>query len=195
MYTHLIDLCPSGLELALEKVLNHLTTSDVRRLPQGRNVEGTRQAVGEAKEQHGRDPATSVLKSEASFRHLVLLDLTTAQVVDRTLGISLGLVLAGDVSLLLAVQDVEVVVGGMAAGVALSADRSTEDNQVLRDRGVDDVHGAHGATGIVEDPVLLDIDDVGRQLRRELVDDVLDGRARVVAVVLDTALVQVRKVV
>lgn len=183
------------LELALEKVLNHLTTSDVSRLPQGRDIEGAGQAIGEAKEQHRRDPATSVLKSEASFRHLVLLDLTTAQVVNGALGIPLGLVLARDVSLLLAVQDVEVVVGGVTTGVALGADRSTKDNQVLRDRGVDDVHGAHGSAGIVEDPVLLDIDDMGGKLRRQLVDDVLDGGAGVVAVVLDAALVQVREVV
>lgn len=47
--------------------------------------------------------------------------------------VDLGLVLSGNVSPLLAGQDVEVVVGGVAAGVALSSDGGAEDDEVLGD--------------------------------------------------------------
>ncbi len=49
--------------------------------------------------------------------------------------------------------------------------------------GVDDVHGAHGAAGVVEDPLLVVV-DVARQadLAAQLVDDEVDDGARVVAV-------------
>jgi hypothetical protein len=45
--------------------------------------------------------------------------------VDCTGGVLLGLEGSGDVGELLAVQDVEVVVSGVAAGVALGADGGT----------------------------------------------------------------------
>lgn len=53
---------------------------------------------------------------------------------------------------LLALQDVEVVVGGVSAGVAFCAERRSEDDQVFGYAGVDQVHGAHGAAGVVEEP-------------------------------------------
>lgn len=111
------------LDLADEEVANHLDGSDIGRAPQGRDVEGAEEAVGKAKEHHGRDPAAGVLKGEAVLGHLVLLDVAAAQVVDGARGVDLALKLAGDVGPLLAGQDVEVVVGRVAARVALSANR------------------------------------------------------------------------
>ena len=61
---------------------------------------------------------------------------------------------------------------------------------------MDDVHGAHGTAGVVEDPVLLEV-DVRRVALAQLVDDVPDDAARVVAVGRDGArrqVVQVRRV-
>lgn len=54
---------------------------------------------------------------------------------------------------------------------------------------MDDVHGAHGTPGIVEHPLLVRI-DVARHagLAVQLVDDVLDDGARVIAVQLNAAL-------
>jgi hypothetical protein len=60
--------------------------------------------------------------------------------------------------------------------------------------GVDDVHGAHGAAGVVEDPVFLDI-DVRRRALAQLGDNILDDAARVVAVLGDAALGQVVQVI
>lgn len=53
--------------------------------------------------------------------------------VHAALGVDLGLVLAGDVGQLHAREDVEVVVGGVAARVALGADRGAKDDEVLGD--------------------------------------------------------------
>lgn len=122
-----------SLHLPPEQVGNHLTTSDTRRSPQRREIQGTRESIRITEEQHRRDPATRILKREARRVHLVLLDLATGQVVHGTGGVSLSLVGAGHVGELRAVQDVEVVVRGVAAGVALGADGSAEDDEVLGD--------------------------------------------------------------
>jgi hypothetical protein len=109
-------------ELALEQIANHLPARNVRRLPQRREVKRAGQAVGEAKEEHGRDPAARVLEREAGLGHLVLLDVAAAQVVDAAGRVDLGLVLAGHVGQLSAREDVEVVVGGVAAAVTFCPD-------------------------------------------------------------------------
>lgn len=109
-------------QLPLEQVGNHLAARDARRLPQRLHVEGARQAVGEAEEEHGRDPAAGVLEREAALGHLVLLHHAAAQVVHAALRVHLRLVLARHVGHLRARQDVEVVVGRVPARVALCAD-------------------------------------------------------------------------
>lgn len=58
--------------------------------------------------------------------------------------------------------------------------------------GVDDVHGAHGAAGVVEDPLLVQVDMVGEgRVAVQLGDDVGRDAAGVVAVGGDGALGQV----
>lgn len=57
----------------------------------------------------------------------------------------------------------------------------TEDNQVLGDTGVNHVHGAHGAAGVVEDPFFVEV-DVGAVEGGEGSDDVGDDGCCVVAV-------------
>lgn len=93
-------------------------------MPQSRKVEGARKTVGEAKEEHRRDPAAGVLEREAALGHLVLLHITTAEVVDAAGRVHLGLVGTRDVGELGSAEDVEVVVGRVAARVAFCADRS-----------------------------------------------------------------------
>lgn len=51
--------------------------------------------------------------------------------MDGSRGVDLGLVLAGDVGGLGAGEDVEVVVGGVAARVAFCADGGAEDDEVF----------------------------------------------------------------
>jgi hypothetical protein len=53
-----------------------------------------------------------------------LLDLAAAEVVDGARGVDLGLESAGNESDLGSLKDVEVVISGVAAGVALGANRS-----------------------------------------------------------------------
>lgn len=124
---------PNALELAKSQVAQHLLGREPGRLPQGRHVQRARQAVGEAEEEHGRDPAARVLEREAALGHLVLLDVAAAEVVDGARGVHLRLVLAGNVGLLDAGQDVEVVIGSVAPSVALGADGGAEDDEVLGD--------------------------------------------------------------
>lgn len=113
------------LQLELQQVAHHLARSNAGSRPQSGEVEGAGKGIGVAEEQHGRDPAPSVLEGEARAVHLVLLDLAADKVVHGTGGVLLGLEGSGDVGELLAVQDVEVVVRGVAAGVALGADGGT----------------------------------------------------------------------
>ena len=55
---------------------------------------------------------------------------------------------------------------------------------------MDDVHAAHGAAGVVEDPLLIEVNILGVQAV-ELRNDVVDNTARVVAMGRDSALRQV----
>ena len=83
---------------------------------------------------------------------------------------------------LLADEDVEVVVGGVNSTVSFRAEGRTEDDQVLRDAGVNDVHGAHCTSGIIEDPFLFRVDAnlVFGVRFREVRDDVVDHASRVI---------------
>ena len=123
----------SILQLELEQVANHLAARHPRRRPQSREVQRRRESIGVSEEKHGRDPAARVLEREAGRLHLVLLDFAAAQVVHGAGRVDLGLELAGHVGQLGAGQDVEVVVGGVAAGVAFGADGSAEDDEVFGD--------------------------------------------------------------
>lgn len=84
--------------------------------------------------------------------HLVLLGDTTAHEVHVTRSVPLHLERARLECPLLSDEDMEVVVGGVKARVALRAERRTKDDEVLGDARVDDVHRAHRAAGIVEHP-------------------------------------------
>lgn len=113
------------LQLGLQQVGNHLTSGDARGRPQCREVQGAAEGIGVAEEEHGRDPATGVLERKARLIHLVLLDLTADQVVHTTGRVDLRLEFTWDVGQLSSLKDVEVVIGGVAAGVALGANGGT----------------------------------------------------------------------
>lgn len=127
--------------------------------------------------------------------------------------VDLGLEGAGGVGELGSGEDVEVVVCGVAAGVALSSDGSAEDDEVFGDAltgllaravrrrkkekgkrgeggihtGVNHVHGAHGTAGIVKDPLLVEVDVLG-VLLVEVRDDEVDNGLGVLGVSGDGAL-------
>lgn len=64
----------------------------------------------------------------------------------------------------------------------------TEDNQVLGDTGMNHVHGAHGAAGVVEYPLFLGAQVVGADLLLQLGDNEVDDGASILAVGADGAL-------
>ena len=119
----------------MQQVADHLTGSDARGSPQGREVQGAGEGIGVTEEEHGRDPATGVLKREARLIHLVLLDLATDEVVHASGRVDLRLELAGDVGELGALEDVEVVIGGVAASVALGSDGGAWRANIRRGKG------------------------------------------------------------
>jgi hypothetical protein len=111
----------SHLQLESGQVRQHLSGRNPGHPPQRGEVQGAGQAIGKAEAQHGGDPAAGVLESKAGGFHLVLLDSAALQVVHAALGVDLGLVGSRSVGQLGTGQDVEVVVGGVSAGVAFSS--------------------------------------------------------------------------
>ena len=53
---------------------------------------------------------------------------------------------------LLTMEDMEVIVRRVKAGVSFGAEWGAEYDEVFSDGGVDDVHGTHSTTSVVEDP-------------------------------------------
>lgn len=64
----------------------------------------------------------------------------------------------------------------------------TEDDQVLGDTGVDHVHGAHGAAGVVEYPLLLGAQVLGADCLLQFGNNEVDDGTGVLAVGADSAL-------
>ena len=120
---------------------------------------------------------SGVLEREAALVHLVLLDVPARKMVDLAGAVDLHLQLGRVERPLLADEDVEVVVGGVHAGVALRAHGGAEDDEVLGDARVDDVHRAHRAAGVAQHPlggVGVQGDRGGRVFGGEVGDDVGD---------------------
>ena len=129
--------------------------------------------------------------------HLILLHMASWQVVHTASGVPLHLQLGWCEGPLLADEDVEVVVGGVHACVALGADGGAEDDEVLGDAGVDNVHATHGTAGIVEHPlgrVGVDGNDAWGVLSREVGDDVGNDGVDVIWVFVYGCLCQVTEV-
>lgn len=102
----------AALELANEQVAKHLSRRDPNRDAEGGQVECRAEHIGEAKWQHGRNPALSEFERPAAvFGHHVLLDASAMKVVHRSSRVVLRFERSGRESVLVAGEDVEVVVG------------------------------------------------------------------------------------
>ena len=101
---------------------------------------------------------TSVLKCKASLVHLVLLDNTTGHEVNAARRVALYFQSTRLECPLLSDEDIEVVVRSVDARVPFRSQGSAEDDEVFGDAGVDDVHGAHGASGIVKHPFFVGVE-------------------------------------
>jgi hypothetical protein len=111
----------SSLYLSLEQVCDHLPASDPRSSPQRREIESAGEGIRVTEEEHGWNPATGIFQREARLIHLILLHLATAEVVDATLRVDLGFVGSRNIGKLSTLKDVEVVIGGVSAGVTFGA--------------------------------------------------------------------------
>lgn len=181
-------------------------------MPKSREVKSAGKPIGETESKHRGNPTTGILQSEASIIHLVLLDLTTAQMVYAALRVDLGLVVACSrrVGSLSTLEDVEVVICSVATSVSFGSNGSayvfvspsiftnniandlTKDDQVLSNTGVDNVHGTHCASSIVEHPFLVQVDIFSSRTLAELANDLCNNSLSVVSMVCDCSL---RKVV
>jgi hypothetical protein len=103
------------------QIPHHLPPRNPRCPPQRDPIQRARKRICIPEPQHGRDPATRVLERETRAVHLVLLHFAASQVMYAALGVHFGLVRAGRVGELFAADDVEVIVGGVAAGVSFGA--------------------------------------------------------------------------
>ena len=95
-------------------------------MPQSREVEGAGESICKAEPKHGRNPTTSILKGKASVIHLVLFDLSAAQMVDAALRVDFGLIVTGSrrIGGLGTLENVEIVVCSVAARVSFSSNGS-----------------------------------------------------------------------
>jgi hypothetical protein len=105
---------------------------------------------GRAQEDRSRTPY--IFHGPASLMHLVLLGDATTHKVHVARPVTLHLQCARLERPLLADEDMEVVIGGVKARMALRTERRAKDDEVLGDARVYDVHRAHRATSIVEHP-------------------------------------------
>lgn len=132
-----------------------------------------------------RRRTTSVLKSEATLVHLVLLDDSSRHEVNGASWVNFLVQCSRLECPLLSNKDVEVVIRSVQARVTFRAKRCTEDNEVFGNAGVDDVHGAHGSPSVVEHPLLLVRVDCylsGGICRGEVRDNVVNHSTKVVGV-------------
>lgn len=130
----------SNLQLAPQQIPNHLSTSDPRRPPQSREVQGGRKGIGIPEAQHRWDPTSGILEGETCFIHLVLLDGAAMKMVHASLRIDFWFVGAWCVGKLGPSQDVEVIIGCVPTRVAFCAYGCTENDQILSDTCVLDQH-------------------------------------------------------
>jgi len=85
--------------------------------------------------------------------HLVLPCHSSFHEVDITGTIDSLREFAGFEDPLFAMEDVEVVVGSVKTGMSLGSEWGAKNDQVFGDGRMDDVHGTHGASSVVEHPL------------------------------------------
>lgn len=160
------------LDLSAQGVGKHVHSASADRLPQRHKVERRREAITKAKQHHGGNVSTSILQRPAAVGHAVLLRHTPRKVVLITGAINFLILRGGWVGPLLTVEDRKVIVCKEAARVAFRTKGRAKDNQVLRERCVQNGHGTHGASCVVEEPLIGDT-DVVRVTLLDRLDDVV----------------------
>lgn len=142
-----------GSKLADEQVAHHLSGSDPYGDTESRKIQCGAKHVCETKWQHRWDPTLGQLQRPASILwHHILLDRAAPQMVDTSRRIMFCLERTCRERILATRQDVEVVVCGVSSSVTLGSNGSSEEDQVLGDGSMNDVHASHSTTGIVKHP-------------------------------------------
>lgn len=114
-------------KLEPSQILHNLSSSNIRSSPESWQVQGAAQAVCKSKEQHRWNPSSCVLQSEALVIHLILLDCSTVKVVNATLRINFWLKASRSVSQLGSNENMEVIIGCVATGMAFGSNSGTCD--------------------------------------------------------------------
>lgn len=157
------------LDLTVKEVCEHVRSAGADSLAEGDKVQSREEAVSEAKEEHRGDVAAGILEGPAVIGHAVLLSNAPWEVVLVAGAVNLLHARVSRVGPLLALNDSEIVVGKEPAGVALSAESSSEHNKVLREGGVQNSHRAHRTASVVKEP-LTSVNDIVGVCLVDLVD-------------------------
>ena len=119
----------------------------------------------------------SKLQSKTALVHLILLHRSPLQQMNISRYIYFLLNIPCTERPLLTMEDMEVIVRRVKAGVSFGAEWGAEYDEVFSDGGVDDVHGTHGTASVVEHPFLgvgVESDDAGGVGFGEVGNDVVD---------------------
>lgn len=115
----------------MQQIPNHFPPRHPSHLPRRRKIHRARQRIGIPKRKHARNEAYRVLERETRGFHLVLLDVAAAEMVHGSLRVDFGLERARGEGELGSLDDVEVIVGCVAACVAFGSDGCAEDYEVF----------------------------------------------------------------
>ena len=163
-YVHLNMHSCKCLDFAMQQIPDHLSSCDLDCAVQRVEVKRAEKRVRKAKGQHGWNPALGQLQRPAAFMHLVLPYNTSLHKVDRALGVHIHDKRMCIRNPLLTLQDVEVIICRVSACVSLRTHGRAEDNEVFGYGRVDEVHGPHGTTGIIEEPFVFERTDLVRAI-------------------------------
>lgn len=143
-----------SLQLAHEKALHDLNSSELHCFVQSREIKSGGENLDHAKWEHCWNVALSELEGKRSLGHTVLLAHTIRQKVLIAWKVSLRLRCIWKTGELLAIKNRKVIIGEVSTSVALGAHRRAEEDQVLSQRRMKNNHGSHGIASIVEHPVI-----------------------------------------
>lgn len=100
------------------QVPQHLPSGDVHCPPQSVKVKSARECVTKSKWQHARNPSLSQFQCPTSVMHLVLLDITSSQMMNTSLWVSFHFQSMSWCGPLFTLQNVKVIISSVSSRVA-----------------------------------------------------------------------------
>lgn len=115
---HPCRIFTASSDLSNGQIPQHLPAGDVDCPPQSVKVKSARKCVTKSKWQHARNPTLSQFQRPTSMMHLVLLDITSSQMMNSSLWISLHFQSMGRCGPLFTLQNVKVIISSVSSRVA-----------------------------------------------------------------------------